>query len=134
VATFLLATALLFVWPSQSPPGHADALVVFAGNHGVAARGVSAYPAAVTEQMVGNFIAGGAAVNQLCRASRRRWDRIVLVTSTYHLARARLLVGRCWHGRLLAVGAGSPWRASEIEHVAVEWTAMLRAWVFDRGC
>jgi nicotinate-nucleotide--dimethylbenzimidazole phosphoribosyltransferase len=43
-------------------------VVVFAGNHGVAARGVSAYPAAVTAQMVQNFIAGGAAVNQLCRS------------------------------------------------------------------
>ncbi len=43
--------------------------VVFAGNHGVCAQGVNVYPQAVTAQMVGNFTAGGAAINQLCRAN-----------------------------------------------------------------
>src|SRR5437870_302659 len=60
--------AWLATWQARHPPriDH-PRTVVFAANHGVAARGVSAYPAAVTAQMVQNFIAGGAAVNQLCR-------------------------------------------------------------------
>ena len=42
-------------------------VVIFAGDHGVAAAGVSAYPREVTAQMVANFVAGGAAVNVLAR-------------------------------------------------------------------
>ena len=54
-------------WQGRHPPrAERIQVVVFAGNHGVAARGVSAYPAAVTAQMVANFEAGGAAINQLC--------------------------------------------------------------------
>jgi len=55
-------------WQGRHPPRiDRPRAAVFAGNHGVAARGVSAYPAAVTAQMVANFQAGGAAVNQLCK-------------------------------------------------------------------
>lgn len=62
-------TGWLATWQGRCPPQiNRPRTCVFAGNHGVAARGVSAYPAKVTAQMVQNFIAGGAAVNQLCKA------------------------------------------------------------------
>lgn len=43
--------------------------VIFAGNHGICAQGVNPYPQEVTAQMVANFQAGGAAINQLCRVN-----------------------------------------------------------------
>ncbi|MCG6112653.1 MAG: nicotinate-nucleotide--dimethylbenzimidazole phosphoribosyltransferase [Paracoccus sp.] len=43
--------------------------LVFAGNHGVTAQGITPFPPAVTAGMVANFDAGGAAINQLCRVA-----------------------------------------------------------------
>lgn len=55
-------------WQADYPP-RAERIVVavFAGNHGVVAQNVAAYPQAVTAQMVANFQSGGAAVNQICK-------------------------------------------------------------------
>ena len=58
----------LAAWQGEYPPKiNHPRTAVFAANHGVANLGVSAFPSSVTEQMVQNFISGGAAVNQLCK-------------------------------------------------------------------
>jgi nicotinate-nucleotide--dimethylbenzimidazole phosphoribosyltransferase len=55
-------------WQGREVPSLERVTVaVFAGNHGVTTRRVSAYPQAVTEQMVANFAAGGAAINQIAQ-------------------------------------------------------------------
>ncbi|MDA9224802.1 MAG: nicotinate-nucleotide--dimethylbenzimidazole phosphoribosyltransferase [Tateyamaria sp.] len=56
----------------------APQIIIFAGNHGVAARGVSAFPPEVTAQMVANFEHGGAAINQLAASFGARMDVVPL--------------------------------------------------------
>jgi nicotinate-nucleotide--dimethylbenzimidazole phosphoribosyltransferase len=62
-----LAAQLCAIQNTLQPRIEAPHVVVFAGDHGAAERGVSAYPRSVTAQMVANFLAGGAAINVLAR-------------------------------------------------------------------
>ncbi len=59
---------------TERPRASKPQIVIFAGNHGVAAKGVSAFPAEVTVQMVANFAHGGAAINQLAKAFGAKLD------------------------------------------------------------
>jgi nicotinate-nucleotide--dimethylbenzimidazole phosphoribosyltransferase len=73
------------------PTGLRAAIVVAAGDHGVAAEGVSAYPQEVTAQMVLNFAAGGAAINVLARQADVRLvvvDAGVAVSVEHELVRS----------------------------------------------
>ena len=62
-----LAAQIGMIQQTAQPQLHAPALIVFAGDHGIVAENVSAYPQSVTWQMVENFLAQGAAINVFAR-------------------------------------------------------------------
>jgi nicotinate-nucleotide--dimethylbenzimidazole phosphoribosyltransferase len=64
-----IASRLCAIQETVRPRATRRRIVVFAADHGVTEEGVSAYPSAVTAQMVGNFLRGGAAINALARAA-----------------------------------------------------------------
>ena len=66
-------------WQHRSTPRlDTVQVLIFAGNHGMTAHGVSPWPMAVTAQMVDNFRHGGAAINQIARTVGARLDVICL--------------------------------------------------------
>jgi nicotinate-nucleotide--dimethylbenzimidazole phosphoribosyltransferase len=67
-----LACKVASIRRNSRPPQPTKAIVVMAGDHGVAQEGVSAYPPEVTWQMLLNFASGGAAINVLARQAQAR--------------------------------------------------------------
>jgi uncharacterized SAM-binding protein YcdF (DUF218 family) len=66
-------------------------------------------------------------------AASRGWKSIVLVTSHFHVTRARMLFRRCYGGTIDAVGASYPaWSVPKV--VVSEWAKLVYALVFARGC
>ncbi len=66
-------------------------------------------------------------------ARRNGWRRIDVVTSTYHVFRARILFRRCLGDRVGVVGARPPlWR--DLTGTAQEWPKLLFHLAFERGC
>jgi hypothetical protein len=154
-----------FLWPAQDEPNRADAVFVLSGDHGERQRtaldllGSGVAPVLVfvgtldspsTEDLCGgrrlpyetvclrpelpdntrNEARAGATL-----AEGRGWKHIVVVTSTQHVARARLLFRRCFDGRVSVIGARAPYGFKTfLGQVAHEWAGMAHALVAARGC
>lgn len=56
----------LAAWTGRAPAVNRPLVAIFAGNHGVTKHGITPFPPSVTQQMVENFAAGGAAINKIC--------------------------------------------------------------------
>jgi uncharacterized SAM-binding protein YcdF (DUF218 family) len=68
-------------------------------------------------------------------AAERGWDRLVVVTSTYHVARARLMLERCFDGEVVAVGADPDLSFGDwLSRVNHEWFGHLHARTISRRC
>lgn len=161
LAAFALATVKLFLSPSTSDARHADAVVVFGARsrperlpaalemmqEGAAPVLVLSSPPEdprvcrdrpryeVICRTPDPFSTRGEArvVGEL--ADERRWRSVILVTSTYHLTRARLLLGRCFDGEIHGIAADpSDGAEGSLESITHEWLGMLAAMTFARGC
>jgi uncharacterized SAM-binding protein YcdF (DUF218 family) len=161
---FLGATARLFVWPTTNDAHGADAVVVLDGGSGERlekARALMARDVAPTLAISAGREVDRDEADGLCTkpqqfevvcfsprpdstrgearalatlARQNGWNVVVLVTSTYHVTRARMLVERCYDGRVDVVAASPPTRplhwAAALGH---EWAAMVET-TLRRSC
>lgn len=157
------ATAVLFVWPREDAPVRADAVIVLAGGRSKRlAKGLRLMERGVAPTLVisdgrdpywpqaNRLCDGPAPFTVICFrpapystrgeaervrriAAARHWRSIVVVTSRYHVTRARVLFERCFRGRVQVTGAGySTLRLPQ--YLATEWGKLAYAVTFSRGC
>jgi uncharacterized SAM-binding protein YcdF (DUF218 family) len=161
VAAFAGATAYLFVWPDEDGvPASADAVVVLSGGQGdrlPEGRRLVRAGTARTLVISDGRAEGWDEANRLCasgeavcfrpdpystqgearwiadQARRRGWNSLIVVTSSYHVRRARVIVERCFKGRLAVVGSDAA-ATNRIVGIAWEWPKSLYYLLWNRGC
>ena len=160
-----LVTARLFVWPSADAAKDADAVVVFAGGSGerlAAAERLMADGLAPNLVIPNGTNPEWPAGNRACSdvlpyevhcprpdpdttrgearmiaalAKDKGWTRVIVVTSSYQLSRAGLLLGRCFDGEVLSVPAQPQLSAfAWARRVGHEWLGWTHAMAIERGC
>jgi len=163
VLAWAVLAAVLFLWPPQHVPQHADALVVLAGARGprltrglaLARRGVAPVlvvsdawsptwveanrlcagrpaPAPVLCFHPDPYSTRGEARSVARLAANHHWKSVLVVTSRYHIARARILFERCFGGAVYTEGARQSF-AGRLIAVPLETLKLAYTYVY-RGC
>jgi hypothetical protein len=159
IAVFGALTARLFVWPTQGMPSRVDAIVMLAGpgnRTALAQKLAQEHRAPVLVVSRGQHGYGGPCppvtpgVRLACfqpdpgdtrgeaefvgkLAERYGWHSLVLVTAREQDTRARIVMGRCFDGRIYVV-AGSLPLGSWPYQLAYEWGALFKAMILYRRC
>jgi uncharacterized SAM-binding protein YcdF (DUF218 family) len=163
VAAFVILSCVLFLFPNQNEPKRADAVVVLAGSHLRLGKGLELMRKGVAETLVisDGFQPDWPQANRLCRngspdfevicfhpdpystrgeaeeigrlVRARRWKTVAVVTSTFHVTRARMLVRRCTDAHVDAVGAHYPLKLLPVAVVS-EWGKLAYALTLGRKC
>jgi uncharacterized SAM-binding protein YcdF (DUF218 family) len=161
LAALVAASVVLFAYPHEDAAGHADAVFVLAGANARLATAKRLMRAGVAPLLVidvGGPI-GWSRAEPLCRgrqpfrvlcyrahpystrgeaealrrfARERGWRSVVVVTSTYHVFRARMIVRRCFRGARIVGAPASPWKFPI--YAASEWLKLVYALTLKRGC
>jgi uncharacterized SAM-binding protein YcdF (DUF218 family) len=159
LAVLVAASVWLYGFPRTDQPGRADAVVVLSGsNHDRLPRGLALMRAHVAPVLVVSD--GARTVPRLCARRRpyrvlcvrpdpfstrgeaeeiarlaraRGWRTVDVVTSRYHVVRARLIIERCFHGRLRLI-ASVPRALDYLVGAAIEWPKLFVAEALRRGC
>jgi uncharacterized SAM-binding protein YcdF (DUF218 family) len=163
LVAWLVATAVLFVWPDEDEPRSADAVVVLSGVRDARlAKGLELMRSGVGRTLVisdgeargwaeaNRLCAGQAAFRVVCfrprpysthgeaadvaRLARARgWRSLVVVTSRYHVTRARLLFRRCLESSVGGVAAKTSLGAMAL-NVPYEWGKLVWQLTLERDC
>jgi uncharacterized SAM-binding protein YcdF (DUF218 family) len=163
VAAWVAVAARFVLWPVQDSVGRADAVVVLAGDHLRLGKALELMTRRVAPTLVisDGLAPAWERANRLCRggvarfrvvcfraspystrgeaetvarlARARGWRSVVVVTSTYHVTRARLLFRRCVDGRVDVTGATYQRSLIPLE-VVLEPAKLLYSLVVARGC
>ncbi|HEX3564331.1 MAG TPA: YdcF family protein [Acidimicrobiales bacterium] len=159
IVAIAVASVVLFIEPATNVPARSDAVIVLAGGNNSAriAKGLALVRAGYAPRLFvsdpGNndcpkslpsvpvtcfnpnpTTTQGEARFTARLAGQHHWHRIIVVSGTQQVTRARIRFDRCYHGSILMVPADPGGLFNWVYTVAYEWGALPKALIFQRGC